>query len=158
MMRRRQRGRRWVWLGIVPVALVACVLVWGWRVRPGAGGIGATGADVTHGEEPRTDGGGEEACEDSEGASAKGEARRKGALSATEGGWSEARHESGSLEQVATRLLRSYRDAGSCVLARSGFLDLTGSVWSCVIQGDGWTDVCIVCTTRSLTAFQQTTY
>ena len=63
------------------------------------------------------------------------------------GGWTEVRHEGGDPEQVATRLLRSYRDAGGCVLARSGYLDLTGSVWGCVIQGDGWTDVCIVSAT-----------
>lgn len=63
------------------------------------------------------------------------------------GGWTEARREEGDLGQVATRLLRSYRDAGGCVLARSGYLDLTGSAWGCVVQGDGWTDVCVVCAT-----------
>lgn len=52
--------------------------------------------------------------------------------------------ERGEAEQVATRLLSSYRDAGDCALASSGYLDLFGSVWGCVIQGDGWVDVCIV--------------
>ena len=124
--------------------------MWGQRVGPGAEGSGATGADVTHGERPwPTDGAGEEVCEGSEPPSGKGEEeRQEDAIGAAEGGWSETRRESGSLEQVATRLLGSYRDAGSCVLARSGFVDLTGSVWSCVVQGDGWTDVCIVCTTE----------
>ena len=52
--------------------------------------------------------------------------------------------ERGEAEQVATRLLSSYRDAGDCALASSGYLDLFGSVWGCVVQGDGWVDVCIV--------------
>lgn len=50
----------------------------------------------------------------------------------------------GSVEQVATRLLASYRDAGDCVLADAGYLDLLGLVWGCVVQGDGWVDVCAV--------------
>ena len=148
-MQRRQRGRGWSWLGIVSVVLMACVLVWGWRAGPGAEGAAACGADVTRGEEPQaTDGDGEGVREGSEGALDRGGACQQDALGRAEGGWSETRRESGSLEQVATRLLRSYRDTGSCVLARSGFVDLTGSVWSCVVQGDGWTDVCIVCTTE----------
>lgn len=52
--------------------------------------------------------------------------------------------ERGEAEQVATRLLSSYREAGNCALASSGYLDLFGSVWGCVVQGDGWVDVCIV--------------
>lgn len=50
----------------------------------------------------------------------------------------------GDLEQVATHLLTSYRDAHDCVLVSSGYLDLLGAVWGCVVQGDGWVDVCIV--------------
>lgn len=50
----------------------------------------------------------------------------------------------GSVEQVATRLLTSYRDAGDCVLADAGYLDLLGLVWGCVVRGDEWVDVCVV--------------
>lgn len=50
----------------------------------------------------------------------------------------------GDVQQVASRLLASYRDAGDCVLASSGYLDLFGSVWGCVVRGDGWVDICIV--------------
>ena len=50
----------------------------------------------------------------------------------------------GEVEQVATRLLSSYRDTGGCVLAYSGYIDLTGSVWACTVQGDGWVDVCVI--------------
>lgn len=50
----------------------------------------------------------------------------------------------GEVEQAATRLLSSYREAGDCVLASFGYLDLVGSVWSCTVQGDGWVDVCVI--------------
>lgn len=50
----------------------------------------------------------------------------------------------GTVEQVATYLLTSYRDAGDCVLADAGYLDLLGLVWGCVVRGDGWVDVCVV--------------
>lgn len=53
--------------------------------------------------------------------------------------------EQGGVEQVATRLLCTYRDTGECVLASSGYLDLLGSVWGCVVEGDGWVEVCLVC-------------
>ena len=53
--------------------------------------------------------------------------------------------ERGGVEQVATRLLCTYRDTGECVLASAGYLDLLGSVWGCVVEGDGWVEVCLVC-------------
>ena len=31
-----------------------------------------------------------------------------------------------------------------CVLVRGGYVDLVGQAWSCVIQGDGWVDICVV--------------
>lgn len=54
------------------------------------------------------------------------------------------RDEAGEVEQVATRLLASYREGCDCVLAEAGYLDLLGSVWGCVVQGDKWVDVCVV--------------
>jgi hypothetical protein len=54
------------------------------------------------------------------------------------------RSEAGEVEQVATRLLTSYRDQRDCVLAEAGYLDLLGSVWGCVVQGDQWVDVCVI--------------
>ena len=54
------------------------------------------------------------------------------------------RLQAGSVEQVAVDLLASYRDARDCVLASSGYLDLLGSVWGCVVHGGDWVDVCIV--------------
>lgn len=52
--------------------------------------------------------------------------------------------QAGDVEQVAIHLLTSYRDAQNCVLVSSGYLDLLGLVWGCVVQGDGWVDVCTV--------------
>lgn len=41
-------------------------------------------------------------------------------------------------------LLEGYADRGNCVLAQSGYLDLLERSWGCVIQGEGWVDICIV--------------
>jgi len=60
------------------------------------------------------------------------------------GPWTSVSREAGELEQVATRLLGSYRDAGNCALAYAGYIDLVGSVWACAVVGDGWSDVCVV--------------
>ena len=54
------------------------------------------------------------------------------------------RGEAGEVEQVATRLLTSYRDERDCVLAEAGYLDLLGSAWGCVVQGDQWVDICVI--------------
>ena len=56
----------------------------------------------------------------------------------------ESRVQEGGVEEVATSVLSSYRDQGDCVLASTGYLDLYGSVWSCVVRGSRWADVCIV--------------
>ena len=58
----------------------------------------------------------------------------------------ETRVEQGDLAEVAWSVLQEYRDEGTCVLASSGYLDLLGNVWGCVVLGDGWADVCVVST------------
>lgn len=55
-----------------------------------------------------------------------------------------ASREEGTVEQVATRALRSYRDARDCVLAGAGYVDLLGHAWVAIVQGDGWVEVCLV--------------
>lgn len=60
------------------------------------------------------------------------------------GGGVESREQEGSVEEVAASMLATYRDQGDCVLASTGYLDLYGSVWSCVVRGSRWADVCIV--------------
>lgn len=45
---------------------------------------------------------------------------------------------------AATDLLNAYRSRQDCLLAQSGYLDLYGEAWGCVIQGGAWVDVCVV--------------
>ncbi len=49
-----------------------------------------------------------------------------------------------SLEEGASQLLDEYAQDGACALAQSGYLDLQGHVWGCVVTGEGWADICIV--------------
>lgn len=52
--------------------------------------------------------------------------------------------EAASLEEGASRLLDEYAQDNACVLAQSGYLDLQGRVWGCVVTGQGWADICVV--------------
>ena len=49
-----------------------------------------------------------------------------------------------AIREQSEALLANYRERGDCVVARSGWLDLLGKTWGCVIQGEGWVDVCVV--------------
>lgn len=56
----------------------------------------------------------------------------------------------GNVVEASKSLLEGYRSAeGPVVLARSGYLDLLSNVWSCVVQGAGWVDVCVVSNTSA---------
>ena len=48
------------------------------------------------------------------------------------------------VSEEASRLLEERRDRGDCGVVRSGFLDLTGRVWGCVLQGGDWAEILIV--------------
>lgn len=50
----------------------------------------------------------------------------------------------GDVPEAAAEVLFAYRDRGDCLLAESGYLDLYGDAWGCVIQGEGWVDVCVL--------------
>lgn len=52
--------------------------------------------------------------------------------------------EATSLEEGASQLLDQYAQQDACALARSGYLDLQGRVWGCVVTGRGWADICVV--------------
>ena len=52
--------------------------------------------------------------------------------------------EAASLEEGASQLLGEYSQDSACALAQSGYLDLQGHVWGCVVTGGGWADICIV--------------
>lgn len=49
-----------------------------------------------------------------------------------------------AVPEAAAELVYEYERRGDCVLVRSGYLDLSGRVWSMVVEGSGWVDVCIV--------------
>ena len=63
------------------------------------------------------------------------------ALSAAEAGGYESDR---TLVEEGEAVLEGYRSRGDCVLARAGYLDLTGRTWGCVTQGAGWVEICIV--------------
>lgn len=48
------------------------------------------------------------------------------------------------IEDAAAGVIEGYEDRGSCVLVRSGYLDLSGRVWGMVVEGAGWVEVCVV--------------
>ena len=48
------------------------------------------------------------------------------------------------LAEEAQTILVDYRQRKDCVLVHAGYVDLVGRAWSCVIQGDGWVDICVV--------------
>lgn len=48
------------------------------------------------------------------------------------------------VDRASRTVLEQYRDAGEGVVVRSGYLDLRGRTWSCLLQGPGWVDLCVV--------------
>ena len=48
------------------------------------------------------------------------------------------------VETASRTILEQYENAGESVVVRSGYLDLYGKTWSCVLQGPGWVDLCVV--------------
>ena len=56
----------------------------------------------------------------------------------------EVRRTEGDTSFAASEVLKGYKEEGDCVLCRAGYVDLFQNVWSCVVQGPGWVDVCVV--------------
>ena len=44
----------------------------------------------------------------------------------------------------AASVLEDRRARGDSLVARSGYLDMFGGAWGCVLQGSGWVEVCLV--------------
>lgn len=65
------------------------------------------------------------------------------ALASEEGTLSE-RVVDADLPDAASGLLEEYEREPGTLLARSGWLDLAGRVWGCVVMGPGWVDVCLL--------------
>lgn len=80
------------------------------------------------------------------GASGKGaaEAGRGDAAVPTEGGKVSAHVAHGGVGAVARNVLAGYEESSGCVLVRSGYVDLLGSVWSCTVVGGDWVDTVVV--------------
>lgn len=49
-----------------------------------------------------------------------------------------------SLSQVIRCVLTTYRNKSACKLVKSGYFDLLGHMWMCIIQHHDWIDVCRV--------------
>lgn len=49
-----------------------------------------------------------------------------------------------SLVEEGERLLAGYDRRDDCVVAQAGYLDLAGRTWGCVMQGEGWVEICVV--------------
>lgn len=50
----------------------------------------------------------------------------------------------GDISQVAQGVLLDYKNLDGCFLACSGWLDLDGTSWGCVVGKEEWVDVCLV--------------
>lgn len=119
---RLTRHRAWVLVGmlvVVVLALVARVTL----MRPGAEGEAGIASQSSNSDgKPATPAPGD--VDDPQ----------------RTGSWKSER----TLGQQAQKLLADYRDEGRCVLTQAGYIDLAGRVWSCVVTGDGWVDLCVV--------------
>lgn len=54
----------------------------------------------------------------------------------------------GDVSQVAAAVLEECRARGDCLVVRSGYLDLSGGTWGCVLQGSGWVEIRLVSEAR----------
>lgn len=71
--------------------------------------------------------------------------RTRGTIAGAVGAADVSRRESDQgVGHEAARALEELRERGDCVLVRSGYLDLSGRVWGCVVQGAGWSEVRLV--------------
>ncbi|OFK23449.1 hypothetical protein HMPREF2826_05055 [Olsenella sp. HMSC062G07] len=140
-------------LAVIAVAVVGCVLALRVGGLAGVGGNHARTEDTaTAASEP-----GEAVTRNSEGGASRGQKAQEDraapggtdgpgvsvcASPAEEGSW-QWRSER-PLDEEARTLLATYQGRGDCVLAQAGRLDLMGREWGCVVQGEGWVDVCRV--------------
>ncbi|MBM6774270.1 hypothetical protein [Olsenella profusa] len=94
-------------------------------------GLGASGTGPPADTSPRAEASHEEdtALTVGELVSSSGVRRRESELGVTE----EAAH-----------VLEERRAAGDCVVTWSGYLDLAGRTWGCVLQGSGWVELAVV--------------
>lgn len=135
-------------IGIVALLALVILSLQGWGRVHGGSGDAAT-ADGEHEEQTVSEGPNERVMEQTDEEDGPlGEEGLEDEMLPVAGVTSASdvsvRSEAGEVEQVATRLLASYRDERDCALAEAGYLDLLGSVWGCVVQGDQWVDICVI--------------
>lgn len=56
----------------------------------------------------------------------------------------EERASARSVADEAASVLEDRQDRGDSLVVRSGYLDMFGGAWGCVLQGSGWVEVCLV--------------
>lgn len=135
---RCRRRTRLVLVGVFAAALVA--LIAGFVARGlSAGADGAAVGDVPSatGDQPGTTAADGLARSLAELVPDLGEALEQGGSTVSE------RSLDADLSSAAATLLEEYEEEPGTLLAHSGWLDLTGHVWGCVVLGPGWVDVCL---------------
>lgn len=48
------------------------------------------------------------------------------------------------LPETASELVLRYRDQRDCMVRSAGYIDMLGNAWSCLMEGPGWVDLCVV--------------
>ena len=66
------------------------------------------------------------------------------ALDLLEGAEVAQRRSERALVDEGERVLEGYRLRGDCIVAQAGYLDLSGKMWGCVVQGAGWVELCVI--------------
>jgi len=46
-----------------------------------------------------------------------------------------------TIQDEAQSVLESYQQRADCVLVHSGYIDLAGNVWSCLVNGGNWSEL-----------------
>ncbi len=49
-----------------------------------------------------------------------------------------------TIQDEAQSVLESYQQRSDCVLVYSGYIDLAGNVWSCLVNGGNWSELVII--------------
>ena len=49
-----------------------------------------------------------------------------------------------TIQDEAQSVLESYQQRSDCVLVYSGYIDLSGNVWSCLVNGGNWSELVII--------------
>lgn len=49
-----------------------------------------------------------------------------------------------TIQDEAQSVLKSYQQRSDCVLVYSGYMDLAGNVWSCLVNGGNWSELVII--------------